>query len=308
MANKINVLECGPRDGWQNLKQMLTFEQKLDLIDRLFDAGVTQMEVTSFVSPKAIPQMADAAELAKACIEKYPDATLYALAPNFRGVENAVNAGIKNISYVISVSESHNKANIRRTHEESLAELQKIMDTYPQANICVSLATVFGCPFEGVPTFSRLKFVLDQLSAMGIKVVGLGDTSGVATPLQVYNTTSRLLDAYPDINFFFHPHNTHGNAMANVFAAMQAGITHFDSSVAGLGGCPYAPGASGNIATEDLVDTMNEMGIETGIDVDRLLDTARFLREALGHSDSATLRAGKISDLSAEGPHHQCNR
>ena len=144
MANKINVLECGPRDGWQNLKQMLTFEQKLDLIDRLFDAGVTQMEVTSFVSPKAIPQMADAADLAKACIEKYPNAVLYALAPNFRGVENAFNAGIRNISYVISVSESHNKANIRRTHEESLEELQKIMDTYPQMNICVALATSFG--------------------------------------------------------------------------------------------------------------------------------------------------------------------
>lgn len=144
MANKINVLECGPRDGWQNLKQMLTFEQKLDLIDRLFDAGVTQMEVTSFVSPKAIPQMADAADLAKACIEKYPNAVLYALAPNFRGVENAFNAGIRNISYVISVSESHNKANIRRTHEESLEELQKIMDTYPQMNICVAPAAL--CP------------------------------------------------------------------------------------------------------------------------------------------------------------------
>lgn len=116
MANKINVLECGPRDGWQNLKQMLTFDQKMDLIDRMFDAGVTQMEVTSFVSPKAIPQMADAADVAKACIEKHLDATLYALVPNFRGVENAFNAGIRNVSYVISVSESHNKANIRRTH------------------------------------------------------------------------------------------------------------------------------------------------------------------------------------------------
>ena len=147
MANKINVLECGPRDGWQNLKQMLTFDQKMDLIDRMCDAGVTQMEVTSFVSPKAIPQMADAADVAKACIEKHLDATLYALVPNFRGVENAFNAGIRNVSYVISVSESHNKANIRRTHEESLAELQKIMDTYPQMNICVALATVFGCPF-----------------------------------------------------------------------------------------------------------------------------------------------------------------
>ena len=155
MANKINVLEVGPRDGWQNLKQMLTFEQKLELIGEMFDAGVQEMEVTSFVSPKAIPQMADASELAKACIEKYPNRKLYALAPNFRGVENAVNAGITNISYVISVSESHNKANIRRTHEESLAELQKIMDTFPQADICVSLATVFGCPFEGIPPIQK---------------------------------------------------------------------------------------------------------------------------------------------------------
>ena len=130
MGKRINVLEVGPRDGWQNLKQMLTFEQKVELIDAMLDAGVKEMEVTSFVSPKAIPQMADAAELAKTCIEKHPNTVFYALAPNFRGVENAVNAGIKNVSYVISVSESHNKANIRRTHEESIAELQKIMDTY----------------------------------------------------------------------------------------------------------------------------------------------------------------------------------
>ena len=182
MANKINVLECGPRDGWQNLKQMLTFEQKLDLIDRLFDAGVTQMEVTSFVSPKAIPQMADAADLAKACIEKYPNAVLYALAPNFRGVENAFNAGIRNISYVISVSESHNKANIRRTHEESLEELQKIMDTYPQMNICVALATSFGCPFEGIPPIQKVVDFTKRVYDMGIRSICLADTIGIADP------------------------------------------------------------------------------------------------------------------------------
>ena len=231
MANKINVLECGPRDGWQNLKQMLTFEQKLDLIDRLFDAGVTQMEVTSFVSPKAIPQMADAADLAKACIEKYPNAVLYALAPNFRGVENAFNAGIRNISYVISVSESHNKANIRRTHEESLEELQKIMDTYPQMNICVALATSFGCPFEGIP------------------------------PIQ---------------KFQIHIHDTRGMGQANTLAAIECGIKTVQSTLGGLGGCPFAPGASGNTATEDLVYMLQRMGYDTGIDFEKLLAAAKY--------------------------------
>ena len=198
MANKINVLECGPRDGWQNLKQMLTFDQKMDLIDRMFDAGVTQMEVTSFVSPKAIPQMADAADVAKACIEKHPDATLYALVPNFRGVENAFNAGIRSVSYVISVSESHNKANIRRTHEESLAELQKIMDTYPQMNICVALATVFGCPFEGIPPIQKPVDFAKRVYDMGIRSICLADTIGIADPHQVRETIQAMVETMPD--------------------------------------------------------------------------------------------------------------
>ena len=208
MANKINVLECGPRDGWQNLKQMLTFEQKLDLIDRLFDAGVTQMEVTSFVSPKAIPQMADAADLAKACIEKYPNAVLYALAPNFRGVENAFNAGIRNISYVISVSESHNKANIRRTHEESLEELQKIMDTYPQMNICVALATSFGCPFEGITPIQKVVDFTKRVYDMGIRSICLADTIGIADPRQVRDTIHAVTEVMPDCEFQIHIHDT----------------------------------------------------------------------------------------------------
>lgn len=222
-----------------------------------------------------------------------PGVEYSALVPNLRGFQRAAAAGVKRVELTLSATDSHNINNMNMTTEQSIKMIEQCLNSGLDVDLIVGLAVTFGCPFEGVPPFSRLKFVLDQLSAMGIKAVGLGDTSGVATPLQVYNTTSRLLDAYPDINFFFHPHNTHGNAMANVFAAMQAGITHFDSSVAGLGGCPYAPGASGNIATEDLVDTMNEMDIETGIDIDRLLDTARFVREAFGHSDSATLRAAR---------------
>ena len=234
MANKINVLECGPRDGWQNLKQMLTFEQKLDLIDRLFDAGVTQMEVTSFVSPKAIPQMADAADLAKACIEKYPNAVLYALAPNFRGVENAFNAGIRNISYVISVSESHNKANIRRTHEESLEELQKIMDTYPQMNICVALATSFGCPFEGIPPIQKVVDFTKRVYDMGIRSICLADTIGIADPRQVRDTIHAVTEVMPDCEFQIHIHDTRGMGQANTLAAIECGIKTVQSTLGGL--------------------------------------------------------------------------
>ena len=288
LPKRIYIKEVGPRDGLQIEKTFVPTATKIEMIDRLSQCGFADIQSAAFVHPKAVPNMADAEEVL-AGITRQPGVEYSALVPNLRGFQRAAAAGVKRVELTLSATDSHNISGL-------------------DVDLIVGLAVTFGCPFEGVPTFSRLKFVLDQLSAMGIKAVGLGDTSGVATPLQVYNTTSRLLDAYPDINFFFHPHNTHGNAMANVFAAMQAGITHFDSSVAGLGGCPYAPGASGNIATEDLVDTMNEIDIETGIDIDRLLDTARFVREALGHSDSATLRAGKISDLSVEGPHHQCNR
>ena len=276
MANKINVLECGPRDGWQNLKQMLTFEQKLDLIDRLFDAGVTQMEVTSFVSPKAIPQMADAADLAKACIEKYPNAVLYALAPNFRGVENAFNAGIRNISYVISVSESHNKANIRRTHEESLEELQKIMDTYPQMNICVALATSFGCPFEGIPPIQKVVDFTKRVYDMGIRSICLADTIGIADPRQVRDTIHAVTEVMPDCEFQIHIHDTRGMGQANTLAAIECGIKTVQSTLGGLGGCPFAPGASGNTATEDMVYMFQRMGYDTGIDFDKLLALSKY--------------------------------
>jgi len=276
MANKINVLECGPRDGWQNLKQMLTFEQKLDLIDRLFDAGVTQMEVTSFVSPKAIPQMADAADLAKACIEKYPNAVLYALAPNFRGVENAFNAGIRNISYVISVSESHNKANIRRTHEESLEELQKIMDTYPQMNICVALATSFGCPFEGIPPIQKVVDFTKRVYDMGIRSICLADTIGIADPRQVRDTIHAVTEVMPDCEFQIHIHDTRGMGQANTLAAIECGIQTVQSTLGGLGGRPLAPGAPRHTAPGGPLYMLQRMGYDTGIDFEKLLAAAKY--------------------------------
>ena len=185
MNREVNILEVGPRDGFQNLKQMLTTEQKLEIIDGLINAGIKELEVTSFVSPKAIPQMADSKKIAKYCIEKYPEAKIYALIPNLKGAENAWNSGIRHVSYVISLSESHNKANINRTHDESFAELKKLIDAYPDLDICVGLATVFGCPFEGIPKISVAVDFAKKLWDYGIRSINLADTIELPIPTKL---------------------------------------------------------------------------------------------------------------------------
>lgn len=307
LPKRITIKEVGPRDGFQIEKQWIPTETKTQVIDRLSRCGFADIQATAFVHPRAVPNMADA-EAVLAGIRRQPGVEYSALIPNYRGFQRAVQVGVKRVELTLSATDSHNINNMNKTTEESLREIERCLAAGGDTQLVVGLAVAFGCPFEGVPPFSRLRFVLDRLSGLGIRCVGLGDTAGVANPCQVYDTASRLLDSYPEIHFFFHPHNTHGNAMANVIAAMQAGITQFDASVAGLGGCPYAPGASGNIATEDLVDTMHEMGVETGIDMDALLEAARFVRQAVGHSDSATLRAGRIGELSPCGPTRQRNQ
>ena len=249
----IHVFECGPRDGWQNLKQLLPIEEKKRIIDGLVDAGVKLLEATSFVSPKAIPQMADAAELARYVLAAHPDITTYALVPNYRGVQNAWNAGVRHLTYVISVSESHNKANINRTHEQSLEELSRIYADFPEADLCVELATVFGCPFEGIPEISK-----------------------VVDPRQVRRTIAALQAAFPGVAWQVHIHDTRGMGMVNTLAAIESGITTVQSTLGGLGGCPFAPGASGNTATEDLVYMLQRMGYETGIDFDKLLALSKY--------------------------------
>lgn len=271
MSQKITVLECGPRDGWQNLKQILTTEQKLRYIDGLFACGVEAMEVTSFVSPKAIPQMADAKELAGYCVEKYPDKTLFALVPNFRGAQNAFEAGIRKVTYVISLSESHNKANINRTHEQSFEELARIQDALPELDICIGMATTFGCPFEGIPDISSVVDFVGRIENAGVRELYLADTIGIADPRQVRDTISAVRKAYPDMALQVHIHDTRGMGMVNTLAAIESGITTVQSTLGGLGGCPFAPGASGNTATEDLVYMLQRMGYETGIDFEKLL-------------------------------------
>ena len=268
---KINVFECGPRDGWQNLKQILTTEQKLRYIDGLFACGISSMEITSFVSPRAIPQMADATELASRCAEKYPGKELFALVPNFRGAQLANDAGIKSLTYVISLSETHNKANINRTHEQSFEELRRIRESFPEMKLCLGLATTFGCPFEGISELSRVVDFIGRIRDAGVDTLYLADTIGIADPAQVRRTVGAVRERFPELKLQVHIHDTRGMGLVNTLAAIEAGVDTVQSTLGGLGGCPFAPGASGNTATEDLVYMLERMGYETGIDFEALL-------------------------------------
>lgn len=273
---KVQIVEVGPRDGFQNLKDYIPVEQKLKVIEDLIDAGVRHMQHTSFVSPKAIPQLRDAGELTKILLEKYPDYGFFALVPNLYGAKSAYELGLRKVSYVVSLSATHNKANINRTHDESLAELNAIMDTYKDLDVCVDVATTFGCPFEGKYSPDTVLKFLERIAKMGVKEMTLADTIGIANPKQVREIAAAAVKEFPEIEFQVHIHDTRNMGMVNSLAAIESGITKVQSTLGGLGGCPFAPGASGNTATEDLVYMLNDMGYETGIDVDKLVEAARY--------------------------------
>ena len=294
---KINLLECGPRDGWQNLKQMLPIEEKKHIIDGLVDAGVTMLEATSFVSPKAIPQMADAAELAQYVLAAHPDITTYALVPNYRGVQNAWTAGVRHLTYVISVSESHNKANINRTHDQSFEELRRIRESLPELELCIGMATTFGCPFEGIPTLDKVLHFVERIRSSGVDTVYLADTIGIADPTQVRRTVQGIRGNFPDMKLQVHIHDTRGMGLVNTLAAIEAGVDTVQSTLGGLGGCPFAPGASGNTATEDLVYMLQRMGYDTGIDFDKLLALSK---EQHGEIDG--VYSGHQMNITAKSP------
>lgn len=250
---KIDIYEVGPRDGFQNIKEYIPAEDKLAVIDGLVKAGIKHIEITSFVSPKAIPQLKDAKEIARVCLEKYPDVDLMALIPNLRGAQTAAEVGIKRVAYVVSLSASHNKANINRTHEQSYEALKEIMTTYPDMDIVLDLATTFGCPFEGKFTVEYIVEFLDAYVKLGVKNVCLCDTIGIANPGQVKEVVTAVKAAYPQLDLQVHIHDTRNMGVACTLAAIEAGITKVQSTLGGLGGCPFAPGASGNLATEDMV-------------------------------------------------------
>lgn len=299
--DKVIFCEVGPRDGLQNEKTMLSTGQKVALIEGAAEAGVPIIEIGSFVSPKAVPQMADTDEVAK-LIRRRPGVEYRCLVANKKGVERALAAGVQKVKLTLSASESHALANLKKTTEE-LIEGFKDCVRYARDNgaeVSGAISTAFGCPFEGRIPASRLAMITEKLLGMGITELSMSDTTGMANPRQVYETSMFMRESFPDVKWFLHFHNTRGMALANVIAGLEAGIVRFDGSLAGLGGCPFAPGASGNVSSEDLLHMFQEMNIETGIDLDKMIALGKRLQEWVGHcTDSAVLRAGKTSDLAA---------
>ena len=291
----VTICEVGPRDGFQIEPEWIPTELKVDAIDRLSDAGLPRIEVTSFVHPKVVPQMRDAEEV-MARIRRRPGTVYAALVPNDKGAVRAADAGVDQIHTVVSASESHNLANVNMTIAESLVKLEAVMRVAERAKLAVvsAISTSFGCPFEGDVPLARLERVVAALVDMGVRAISLADTTGMANPRQVGRVLEHLRPRFPGIEWILHTHDTRAMAIPNILAAMECGVTRFDSSIGGLGGCPFAPGASGNVCTEDLVHCLHAMGIETGVDLDRLIAAARRVQEIVGRAlPGQVLKAGK---------------
>ena len=280
---RVRVVEVGPRDGLQNEKTIVPTAAKLRFIALLNEAGFPAIEVTSFVSPKAIPQLADAAEVF-AGVEKRSGTSYPVLVPNQRGMERALAAGVREIAVFTAASESFTRANINMTIAESIAAFRPVVALAQQQGVRVRgyVSTAFGCPYEGVVAPQRVVDVTTALLDLGIAEVSIGDTIGVATPNQVTELVPLLLEHLDIDRLAMHFHDTRGTALANVLAALQAGVSIFDSAAGGVGGCPYAPGAAGNLATEDLLYMLHGMGITTGVDLDAVVRASQYLATILG--------------------------
>lgn len=280
----ILVSEVGPRDGLQSIKQTMPTDMKKKWISALAQAGLTEIEVGSFVSPKLLPQMADCGELVKHTLT-LKDVFVTALVPNLKGAENAFNAGVQKITIPVSVSEPHSLSNVRKTHAEVYEEVNSIVQLRNEKNpgilIEAGLSTVFGCTIQGVVTENEVLTMAQRMAKLGVDEIGLADTVGYANPVQVRSLFKKLKQEVGNLAGSAHFHNTRGQGLANVLAAIEVGVTTFDASQGGIGGCPYAPGASGNIVTEDLVYLLESMGLRTGIDIDRLVEAREWLKQGI---------------------------
>lgn len=280
---RLYIQEVSVRDGFQIEPQFVPTEHKVALINALSRTGLSKIEVTSFTSPKAIPNLADA-EAVMQQIDRVPGVTYAVLVPNVRGCERALSCGVDEINVFMSASRSHNMANLRMLPEQSLAQFESIVQHVDgRAFMNASLSTAFGCPFEGDVAPEHVLDLVQRFVDMGMQGVSLCDTTGMANPRQVEELCAEALRRWPHIVFTAHFHNTRGMGLANVLAALQAGVRHFDASLGGLGGCPFAPGASGNVCTEDMVHMLHAMGYETGVDLPLLLQAAQTLPEIVGH-------------------------
>lgn len=298
MPTEVKIIEVGPRDGLQNESIFLDTEKKITLIHKLVESGFKEIEATSFVHPKWIPNLADAEEVIKEVCSL--PATFFALVPNAIGYERALKSGVGGITFVLSATDSHSKKNLNLTTNESLTHLASLVERAKKDQIQyrASLSTSFGCPFEGNPGLDRIVNIVAELGRIGFNRIGLCDTIGVANPLQVYSWMKKLRETFSEIEFELHFHNTYGRGLVNVLAGIQAGVYAFDSSIGGLGGCPYAPGATGNISTEDLVSLLTEMNIETKVNHEKMLEASNVLQGFLNKDlDSQIWKVSKATTL-----------
>jgi hydroxymethylglutaryl-CoA lyase len=285
LPKHVTICEVGTRDGFQIEPDFIPTEQKIEVVDRLSATGIPRIEVTSFVSPKAIPALRDA-EAVMASIARRPGTRYSALVPNDKGAVRAVDAGVDDIHTVVSASESHNLANVNMTIAESLTKLEATAKVALRAGkpVYSGISCTFGCPFEGPVPLGQLEMVVRRLVDMGAKGIGLADTTGMANPVQVQRVIEHLSPRFPGVEWTLHTHDTRAMAIPNILAAMELGVAHIDASIGGLGGCPFAPGASGNVCTEDLVHCLHAMGVDTGIDLDALIETSKRVQAIIGRT------------------------
>jgi hydroxymethylglutaryl-CoA lyase len=294
LPSSVRITDVALRDGLQNHPVLVPAPTKVSLLNGLLASGVRSVEVGSFVHPRLVPAMADTEQVCQALPDR-PDVRLAVLVPNLRGAQRAIAAGARSVVVVLSASESHSQGNTNRSVAESLRAVGEVREALAAAgvrDITAAVATAFCCPFDGVTPLGTLRRLIAKLTDIGFDTISLADTIGRANPMQVERTVATMRDAFPVTTFGLHLHDTYGMGMANVAAGLRQGVRHFDSALGGIGGCPFAPGAAGNIATEDLVFMLSEMGLETGVDLESLRDVASDLGKYLGvQLDSAISRA-----------------
>lgn len=297
MPTHVTIIEVGPRDGLQNESAFVPTEKKVELINLLSDSGLRQIEITSFVSSKAIPQLADNVQVYEA-IEKKPGVRYSALVPNEQGMQQALTTNIKDIALFTAASESFNQRNIHCSIKESIARFTPVVELAKKHNIYVRayISCVLGCPYEGTITPKQVVDVIQQLQALNIDEISLGDTIGVGTPKQTKALIKAVLKCLPPAQIAMHFHDTYGQAIANIYASLEEGIHRFDSAVAGLGGCPYARGATGNVATEDVLYLMHGLNIHTGVDIFKIVSAGDKMCKILNRKNQSKVATALLAN------------
>lgn len=299
LPKEVEIREVGPREGFQSEKMILSTSDKVRVINALMHTGIRYIQVGSLVHPKLVPQMADTEDLF-AKIDRIQGVKLSVLVPNVKGAERARKVHADDWNFMLSVSDAHSKTNANATTFEAMDRMKDMLDIAKSEGVHVNggMGTAFGCPFSGQIPLSRLYDVIERYLEMGITSIGVADTAGMAAPKQIFCTMRDLKTRYPDVHFKLHLHNTRGLGIANVLAGMQAGVTSFDTAVGGLGGCPFVPGASGNVSTEDLVHMLDLMGIKTGVEIKGVIGVTKTLEKLYDHPCySYVAKAGLSSDL-----------